>query len=141
MFAVNATDVRKDWSLIIDSVIREKPRFIKRTRDYMVLANVDFFIEMLSAYVFTALIYEEEDGTITIESKELDIVENASNKELAILKLAQEILNYAEQFYQDFNFWSSAPNRKSHIPYIFKALLINDPHKIGETIKCQSGEN
>ena len=41
MLTLNATDVRKEWSTVIEKVVREKPQFIKRTRDYMFLANID----------------------------------------------------------------------------------------------------
>lgn len=37
--------------------------------------------------------------------------------------------------------WSSAPNRKKHIPYTFKALIIDDVEKLGESIICQDGKN
>ena len=41
MFALSASDVRKDWSRVIDSVIHIRPAFIKRTRDHMVLCSND----------------------------------------------------------------------------------------------------
>lgn len=41
-------------------------------------------------------------------------------------------------FYSDFSYWGSAPNRKSHIPYVFKALFMGDIQKIGESIRCQT---
>ena len=34
-----------------------------------------------------------------------------------------------------------APNRKGHIPYVFKALITDDPRKIGECIVCQDGKS
>ena len=42
MLTLNATDVRKEWSTVIDNTIREKPQFIRRTRDYMMLADIEF---------------------------------------------------------------------------------------------------
>ena len=35
MLMEQATTVRKEWSAVCDSVIHEKPKFIKRTRDKM----------------------------------------------------------------------------------------------------------
>ena len=35
----SATEVRKDWSLFFDKAVREKPVFIKRTRDSAILAD------------------------------------------------------------------------------------------------------
>ena len=140
MLTKNATEVRKNWSQVVDEVIRDKPAFIKRTRDYMVLINEKFFADLLSIYTFSAKRYIEDDGSITLSLNEIDIVENASSESEAINALASSILDYALEFYQDFGYWSNSEARKAHIPYIFRALLLNDINKIGECIKCQDGE-
>ena len=140
MLALNATDVRKNWSEVSDSVIREKPRFIKKTRDYMMLSNMDFIANLLNGYEFSAKKYIEEDGSVTLSLNEIDLVENAPTEEEAISVLSNSILEYAVDFYKEFNYWSAAPNKKKEIPYVFKALIMDDVSKIGECIKCQVGE-
>lgn len=141
MFTLNATDVRRDWSAIMENVVREKPQFIKRTRDYMVLADVKLFENLLSAYHFTADRFIEEDGSITISLKELDLVENAQTEVEARELLGKSVLDYSEDYYNEFTLWSAAPNRKNHIPYVLKALIIDDAGKIGDSIECQAGKN
>ncbi|MEG1834949.1 MAG: hypothetical protein RR229_02385 [Oscillospiraceae bacterium] len=141
MFALNSTDVRKDFSAIVDKAVREKPQFIKRTRDYMILSDVHFFESLLSGYSFTAEQFVEDDGSVTLSLNELDIIENSATVDEAKQKLSQSILDYSEDFYKDFSYWGSAPNRKSHIPYVFKALALDDTQKIGELIICQDGKN
>lgn len=141
MFTINATDVRRDWSLVIDDVVREKPKFIKRTRDYMILSELNLFENILSVYEFTAQKFIEDNGSVTLSLNEIDLIENASTEVLAKLALAQAILQYAQDYYTDFPVWSSAPNRKSHIPYILKALIIDDTQKIGDSIRCQPGNS
>ena len=140
MLSANATDVRKNWSSVVDSVIREKPVIIKRTRDFMVLANRELFSDMLSAYTFSAKKFVEADGSVTLSLNEMDIAENAPTEDEAKMALANAVLDYAEDFYNDFHYWSSAPNRKAHIPYVLRALLLDDAEKIGECISCQAGE-
>ena len=120
MYTVSATDVRNHWSETMDRVVREKPAFIKRTRDCVVLANEDLFRDMLSAYTFSAVRYTEDE---------------------AKLKLAESILDYAADFYNDFAYWSAAANRKAHVPYVLRAIMLDDIHKIGECISCQAGKN
>ena len=66
MQAMNATEVRKEWSAVCDSVIREKPKFIKRTRDYMFLSDINTLNDLLSAYQFTAEYFVEEDDSAFI---------------------------------------------------------------------------
>ena len=140
MLTMNATDVRKNWSEVSESVIREKPRFIKKTRDYMMLSNMDFVSILLSCYEFSAKKYIESDGSVTLSLNEIALVENAPTEKEAIDILAKSILEYAVDFYNDFNLWAAAPNKKAEIPYVFKALILDDITKIGECIKCQAGE-
>lgn len=141
MLSMNATDFRKEFSQTIDSAIREKPQFIKRTRDHLLLADIRFLDDVLSAYSFTAKKYVEDDGSVTLSLNEIDLAENAETEEAAREKLARSIIEYAEDFYKEFDLWSAAPNRKKHIPFVFKALITDDAKKIGELIQCQNGES
>lgn len=141
MLTMNATDVRKNWSEVADTVIRTRPQFIKRTRDYMMLSNCELIESLLAAYNFTADKYVEEDGSVTLSLNELDLVENAPTEEETKKLLAESILDYAVEFYNDFSLWSAAPNRKNHVPYVLKALIFDDVQKIEECIVCQAGKN
>ena len=138
MLAINATQVRKDWSAVADTAIREKPQFIKKTRDYMMLSNIDTINSILSAYSFHAALFVEDNGSITISLDEIDLIENAPDEEKAIAKLAAAILEYSEDYYSDFAYWARG-NRKTHLPYVLKALISNDIVKIGGAIECRHG--
>ena len=137
---MNATDVRKDWSSVVDATVRVKPQFFKRTRDYVFLSDFHFMEDLLAGYSYSAIRMEEDDGSVTLALNEIDLVENGKDEDDARSKLASAILEYAEDYYLDFSYWGSAPNRKSHIPYVFKALFIGDIQKIGESIRCQAGK-
>lgn len=141
MLMEKATDVRKEWSSICDSVIHDKPKFIKRIRDKMWFSNLDTMAEILEAYLFTAKKFVEEDGSITLSLNEIDLIENGSNESSARYALGNSILEYAMEYYNDYAFYSHSPNRKGHVPYIFKALIMDNPQKIGESILCQDGKN
>lgn len=141
MLTMNATEVRNNWSQVLDNVVREKPTFIKRTRDYIVLTNEDMLADVLEVYTFSAVQYVEDDGSITLSLNELDLVENAPTLTDAKKQLAQSILDYSSDFYEEFSYWSKAANRKSHVPYVLRALILNDVDKIRECISCQAGEN
>ena len=136
-----ATDVRKDWSTICDSVIHDKPRFIKRTRDRMWFSSLDTLTEILKAYSFTAKKFIESDGSVTLSLNEIDLIENGIDEVAARLALGNAILNYSFEYYKEYSFYSHSPNRKAHVPYIFKALIMDNPEQIGEIIICQDGEN
>lgn len=138
---IKATDARKEWSSVIDGVVREKPKFITRTRDTLCLSSTETMLQLLSAYQFTAQKFIEDDNSVTLSLNEIDLVENATTEYDARKKLADSILEYATDYYNDFSYWSNAINRKQHIPYVMKALMMNDIKELGDSIKCQSGEN
>ena len=137
---MNATQVRNEWSTIVDSVIREKPRFIKRTRDYMLLSDLNTVELLLEPYAFTAEEYLEEDGSVTLSLDQIDLVENEIDRSSAIKKMASAILEYADDYYSEFSYWSRG-ERKAHIPYVLKALVLSDPDKIGDLLQCRRGES
>ena len=141
MLMEQATNVRKEWSAVCDSVVHEKPKFIKRTRDKLWFSNLDTMIEILSVYKFTAEKYIEDDGSITLSLNEIDLVENGENEQEARLALGKAILEYSSDYYEDYAFYSKSPNRKGHIPYLFKALIMDNPGLIGESVQCHDGKN
>ena len=141
MIMEKATDVRKEWSAICDCVIHDKPKFIKRTRDRMWFSNLDTMAEILKAYTFTAQKFIEDDGSVTLSLNEIDLVENGSDEISARLAMGNAILDYSMEYYNDYAFYSRSPNRRGHIPFIFKALIMDDPNEIGESIQCQNGKN
>ena len=59
---MNATDVRKDWSTVVDTTVRVKPQFFKRTRDYVFLSDLHFMEELLAGYSYSAFRMDEDDG-------------------------------------------------------------------------------
>ena len=141
MLMEQAATVRKEWSAVCDSVIHEKPKFIKRTRDRMWFSNLETISDILQIYQFTVLRYIEDDGSITLSLNEIDLVENGKNEQEVRLNMGKAILEYALDYYNEYEMYSHSPNRKKHIPYIFKALIIDNPEKIGDMLQCQDGKN
>ena len=141
MLMEQATTVRKEWSAVCDSVIHEKPKFIKRTRDRMWFSNLETISDILQVYQFTVLKYIEDDGSITFSLNEIDLVENGKNEQEVRLNMGKAILEYALDYYNEYEMYSHSPSRKKHIPYIFKALIIDNPEKIGDMLQCQDGKN
>lgn len=120
MLMEQATTVRKEWSSVCDSVIHEKPKFIKRTRDRMWFSNLETMEEILSAYKFTAEKYMEDDGSVTLSLNEIDLVENGEDEQKAKMALGKAILEYSADYYNDYAFYSHSPNRKGHIHIFLK---------------------
>ena len=141
MLMEQATTVRKEWSTVCDSVIHEKPKFIKRTRDKMWFSNLETITIFLEKYHYTVTKYIESDDSVTLSLNEIDLVENGKDEQDARLNMGKAILEYALDYYNEYEMYSRSPNRKKHIPYIFKALIIDNPEKIGDMLQCQDGKN
>ncbi len=107
----------------------------------MWFSSLETMTQILEAYHFTAVKYMEEDGSVTLSLNEIDLVENGADEQEARMKLAKSILDYSLEYYNEYETYSHSPNRKPHIPYIFKALIIDDLETIGEMLQCQDGKN
>ena len=140
MQSINATEVRKNWSSTCDSVARFRPSLIKRTHDSLYLSSRENMLNLLSSAKFECVVYKEDDGSYTISSVPMDLVENAVSKEAACAAMAESILDYAEEYYENYTLYSNAPNRASHLPYITKALLLGDANHIKGELICRNGK-
>ena len=115
MHAICSSEVRNGWSGVMDSVIRKRPAFIRRTRDFMMLSS----IETISALVADVKYVADE----------------------FLEALVQDILEYADEYYAEYQQYYAAPNRKAHLPYIMKALTAKNPEELEEAVLCQPGRN
>lgn len=140
MDLLNATDVRKNWSVTLDLVAHERPAYVKRTHDNVAIMSVSTLNAMLAGYRFYVNKFREKDGSITLSAADLDIVVNDISEETAKRRMAEDIKEYAEEFYSEYALWSKAPNRQAHIPYVFKALTL-DTDEIERDIICRHGKN
>ncbi|MBQ6401470.1 MAG: hypothetical protein IJI20_04200 [Firmicutes bacterium] len=86
--------------------------------------------ESFSDYKFHALIRQENDGSVTARSEEMDIVAGASSEEEACLQLAKAIIDYSREFSTDFSRYSNMPGGREKIPYVVKAILLGCPENI-----------
>jgi hypothetical protein len=105
----------------------------------MLLSDLSVIESMLESYKFTAEEFIEDDGSVTLSLVEIDLVVNGKDKHEAILNMAKDIIRYSEDYYEFFDEWYNAPNRRQHLPYVFKSLIINDVKKIGDLITCLPG--
>lgn len=141
MLTMSATEVRKDWSRVLDSVTRRRPAFIKRTHDNVVLASTESLSAMLSDVRYETNIFQEDDGSITLSLDALDLVVNEKSLESAKKTLANDIEEYAEEYYANYESYSVSPNRRAHLPYVMKALIADSPKELEDAIECRAGKN
>ncbi len=128
---LNATDVRANFGLFIDNVVRDKPRAVKRNRDIIISFSLTQMMDILSAYEITIEYEQTEDGKFvgSIEQIE-DIVAEGNTLEELRLELARYLIEYAHDYYADYARYSNSPNRKGHVYYILRVLLEEDVEKV-----------
>ena len=139
MTSVTFAQAGNEWNSVFESAIREKPQFIKRTREYMFLSDIGILENLLSAYTFHAEILPEDDGSVTMSLDEIDLVENGMDESATLLKLAKSILEYSQDYYANFAAWCKG-EREAHLPYVLKFLILDDAKKIGGLIECRRGK-
>jgi antitoxin YefM len=140
MQTINATDVRKDWGRFIDSVVRDKPKLIKRSRDLIFAINFDMLKEILLEDKLRITLMTEDDGSVTGVVEQLDITGNAADEDQLIKELADEVIAYAQDYYEEFSYWYSAPNRREHLPYVLAVLACEPDNVVKELFVCQVGK-
>ncbi len=140
MLTINATDMRKNFGGYIDEIVRTKPIFVKRSRDYFMGISIEMAKDMVRDVVFSVDKYIEEDGSVTLSLDGFDILANEKNETLAIHSLIRDLREYALEYYEDIEFWTSDLNRRKQMRYILKVLL-NDDNELKESFICQAGKN
>ena len=140
MVSVNATDVRKNWSTYLDNV-RNKPVFIKRTHDFSVLMDIKSLKLALSYVPITYSKVTDKDGSIVISSNDMDVVSTGKDEQEALSNFTSDLVEYAQEFYDEFEFWSSAPNRTKHIPMVLRILTADTSQEVEDMLVCQNGQN
>ena len=123
---LNATDVRKDWGKFIDTVVHEKPKIVKRNRDYFLSLSLNHVDNLLKDVCFKVTLINEDDGSVTATLENLDLVVNAENEIAARKAMAEELLNYAKEYFEEFQLYYNSLNRRPHFPYVLKVLIQKD---------------
>lgn len=141
MLTINATDMRKDFGRYIDEIVRTKPIFVKRSRDYFMGISIEMAKELVKDVTFTVDKYMEEDNSITLSLDGFDLVVNGEDETAAINCLIKDLREYALEYYEDIEFWASDIKRRSQMKYILKVLLTNDNEEIKKSFVCQAGTN
>lgn len=124
----NATEVRKNWSEFVDNVaIGQKPKVVSRNNKHPFLSiSLEQVATLLHAYQFNVTIEHEEDGTYSVDLNNFDLFANADTLEEAYKNLANDLVEYAQEYIEDIQTYYAAPNRTNHLPYVMVVLMQND---------------
>lgn len=121
---LNATEVRANFGSFIDNVVRQKPQVIKRNRDVIVALSQENLKSALSIYELTIEFEQDQDGRFAGSIEQIpDLVADGKTLDELRMKLAHYLVEYARDYYADFNRFYNSPNRRSHAYYLLRVLL------------------
>lgn len=136
MQTINSTEVRNNFSYYIDTVVREKPIAVKRNRDLLLFFSDQIVKDLLQGLSLQAEL-KKEDGIIVGTIDGFDLVVAGESEQAVLQKLAEDLLEYAQDYMNDFKLFYNAPNRKAHYPYVLKVLLSSNIEEIKGFINAE----
>lgn len=80
----------------------------------------------------------DEEGYIANCDEIEDLIATGESREAVIDDMCRCLLEYAEDYYKDFELYSNATNRKHHLPYVDEIRSRAEPGRIKEMIVGQS---
>lgn len=131
---INATDARKEFSRVIDTVVKGRPQAIKRNRDIVFTVAERQMFDLLKGVSFTMECDREEDGTVSGSLEEVDLVANAPDPESLRQELAKDLIEYAHRYLDEVELYYNAPNRRPHFPLVLRVLLAKDVNEVVDLI-------
>ncbi len=130
-----ATRVRQSWGSFIDMVVHgSRPIVVKRNRDLFTAISVDLLNEMLEPYELAMVHHLEDDQSVTGALQEIDLVGHAESLDALRLALARDLVDYAKEYWENFDQYRHAPNRRAHLPHVLRVLLQPDVKHVAELI-------
>lgn len=133
---LNATDVRKEWGKFIDTVVHEKPSLVKRNRDHFLALSIKHTKALLSNLTFNANIMKEADGSITATLDNIDLVVNRPNEESAMKALVDELIEYTNDYFENFSLYFNSTNRQAHFPYVLMVGVQDNSEDVARLINA-----
>lgn len=133
---LNATDVRKHWSQFNDDVIRDGPRFVKRNRDKWAALSSEHLQSAFSQFTFNIIYFYEKDDTVTATLDGFDLVENADSADEAMELIVDELIEYANEYQDNFKLYFNSPDRRDQFPYIMNVLVQEDTEQVKKLINA-----
>jgi len=82
--------------------------------------------------------YDEEDGSITLSTIDMDIVANGENLSTAKTAVASNLMEYAEEFLRESDLYGRDLNRRKHLPYIMRAIAAESVEELEEIIEVKN---
>lgn len=137
--AVKSSTVRDNFSEYVDAVIHKAPKVVNRHRDHFVMMNFDHLSALIADLEFHATLVKDDDGSFFATLREIDDLIGIGDTEVVALKsLVENLVDYSYEYLNEsFSLYFNAPNRKKHLPFVFKVMMQKDADDIMRMINAQ----
>lgn len=128
------TDENKET---LPMLAQKKPMLLNESSEPVLFITPHQIKQLCESVQLHAIIRNEKDGSITVALQELDLVTNRATTEHAIYALAEDLIDYALEYYAEFELYYQSPNRKNHFPFVMKVLMQSDLDDIIQMIQIK----
>ena len=135
MIADKSSDVYCNWTEFIDTVIHQSPKFVQHDgQDVFMAINFEYLNVLLESVRYVVEIdYDQEENEYIATMDGFWFVEAGKTKNEAIHKLAEQLVDYAQDYFKELDRHFHAPNLKRQFPQIIKALVTTDIEEIKQS--------
>ena len=122
---IYSSEARKHFGETLDKVdeykvpVEVKKKIAGGTKDFIFISK-ESYQSLLDQVRLDVTVINEDDGSVTLELEVLDLLAWGKSIEEALDDLAEDLLNYAEEYKSEIQAYLNAPNRKNHYIYLLK---------------------
>ncbi len=127
---------RSELTSLIDQVQSNRPQFIEHRKksedDVFLIKRKQFYdaFKKIGQFVARIKTLKEDDNSVTIIFDPLGLAVNNKDFDSAFSDLYEECVSYANEYMNNFELYSRAPNRKDHLPLVFLILNCLDQNEL-----------
>ena len=132
---IYSSEARKHFGETLDKVdeykvpVEVKKKIAGGTKDFIFISK-ESYLSILDEIKLHVEVTNEEDGSVTLELKSLNLLAWGETIEEAIDDLAEDLMNYAEEYKSEIQSYLNAPDRKGHYIYLLKVWPLNTKNDV-----------
>lgn len=128
--AVSSEQVSKSLDKYLDAVNRGRPLFIKHGDKYAVALELDLVKRLVADVTFSVEVTREVDDSYILTSEGFDMIATGQTLEEAEQQLAEELSEYAQDYFAEVDVWSRDKHRASQIRELLCILVTNSEKEL-----------
>ena len=115
-----------EFNKFIDFGMLKKPQVFQSNKDIFWSFSQEHLIEMLSNFTFVIEFEKNEKGFVGSITTIEEIVGKGTSFNRMIEDAASQLIQYASDYYNNFEKYHNDVNKKAHLPYMLNVLLQED---------------